>query len=91
MFHRWKERKLTIISIYVDDLILLADVISEMKEVKRNLSVKFRMKDLGLLSYCLGIGITQGECWLQIQQRQYIMNLLNRFELTDVLRFKEKP
>ena len=71
------EGKLTIISIYVDDLILLADVISEMKEVKRNLSVKFRMKDLGLLSYCLGIGITQGEGWLQIQQRQYIMNLLN--------------
>ena len=83
MFHRWKEGKVTIISIYVDDLILLADVISEMKEVKRNLSVKFRMKDLGLLSYCLGIGITQGEGWLQIQQRQYLMNLLNRFELTD--------
>ena len=83
VFHQWKEGKLTIISIYVDDLILLADVISEMKEVKRNLSVKFRMKDLGLLSYCLGIGITQGEGWLQIQQRQYIMNLLNRFELTD--------
>ena len=68
MFHQWKEGKLTIISIYVDDLILLADIISEMKEVKRNLSVKFRMKDLGLLSYCLGIGITQGEGWLQIQQ-----------------------
>ena len=83
VFHRWKEGKLTIISIYVDDLILLADIISEMKEVKGNLSVKFRMKDLGLLSYCLGIGITQGEGWLQIQQRQYIMNLLNRFELTD--------
>ena len=41
------------------------------------------MKDLGLLNYCLGIGITQGEGWLQIQQRQYIINLLNRFQLTD--------
>ena len=48
IFHRWKEGKPTIISIYMYDL-LLADLISEMKEVKRNLSVKFRMKDLGLL------------------------------------------
>ena len=45
--------------------------------------MKFRMKDLCLLNYCLGIGITQGEGWLQIQQRQYIINLVNRFELAD--------
>ena len=83
VFHQWNEGKLTIISIYVDDLILMADLICEMQDLKRNLSVKFRMKDQGLLNYCLGIGITQGEGWLQIQQRQYIINLLNRFDLAD--------
>ena len=81
VFHRWSEGKLIIISIYVDDFILLANLICEMQELKRNLSEKFRMKDLGLLNYCLGIGITQGEGWLQIQQRQYIINFLNRFDL----------
>ena len=83
VFYKWIEGQLTIISVYVDDLILLTDLISEMKEIKKNLSLRFKMKDLGALNYCLGIGITHGKGWMQIQQRQYITNLLDRFNLKD--------
>ena len=83
VFYKWVEGQLTIISVYVDDLILLTDLISKMKEIKKNLSLRFKMKDLGALNYCLGIGITHGEGWMQIHQRQYIINLLDRFNLKD--------
>ena len=72
-----------VISVYVDDLIMLADLVQEMLEVKEQLSRRFRMKDLGDLNYCLGIGVSQGDGWIQLQQRQYILNLLHRFELAD--------
>ena len=41
------------------------------------------MTDMGALSYCLGIGVRQGEGWLQIQQRQYLLNIIKRFGLED--------
>ena len=74
---------LTVISVYVDDLIMLADLMQEMLEVREQLSRRFRMKDLGDLNYCLRIGVSQGDGWIQLQQRQYIMNLLHWFELAD--------
>ena len=67
----------------MDDLILLVDLINELSEIKHELSSRFKMKDLGPLSYCVGIGITPGQGWMQIQQRQYLINLLERFELKD--------
>ena len=71
------------ISIYVDDLILLADLLEEMMQLKHQLSTMFKMTDMGNLSYCLGIGVRQGEGWLQIQQRQYLLNIDKRFGLED--------
>ena len=85
VFYKWVNGQLTIISVYVDDLILLANMMCEMKQMKENLSSHFKMKDLGLLNYCLGIRITQGDGWNQIQQRQYILNLLERFNLRDAV------
>ena len=83
VFYKWTDGNLTVISVYVDDLIMLADLIQEMMDVKEQLSRRFRMKDLGDLNYCLGIGVSQSDVWIQLQQRQYIVNILNRFELTD--------
>ena len=62
----------TIAAVYVDDLILLADLKDAMTETKRLLSERFKMKDMGKLHYCLGINVVYGEntCWLH--QKQYI-------------------
>ena len=83
LFHKWENGRLTVISIYVDDLILHTDLLEEMIQLKHQLSAMFKMTDMGILSYCLGIGVRQGEGWLQIQQHQYLFNIAKRFGLED--------
>ena len=75
LFYKWENGRLTVLSIYVDDLFLLADLLEEMIQLKHQLSAMFKMTDMGILSYCLGIGVRQGVGWLQIQQRQYLLNI----------------
>ena len=83
LFYNWESRRLTVISIYVDNLILLAALLEEMMYLKHQLSAMFKMTDMGNLSYCQRIGVRQGECCLQIQQRQYLLNSVKRFGLED--------
>ena len=51
------EGSMTVVAVYVDDLILIAETMDEMKKVKESLATKFRMTDMGKLHYCLGITI----------------------------------
>ena len=55
VFYKWKDGNLIIITVYVDDLILMVDKITDLLDLKADLSERFRMKDLGKLSYCLGL------------------------------------
>ena len=69
---------LTIIAVYVDDLIVITKTPETMKKIKDSLAARFKMKDLGDLHYCLGISIEydkDGGC-LGMHQRQYIQSLL---------------
>ncbi|KAF2350629.1 Reverse transcriptase RNA-dependent DNA polymerase [Trinorchestia longiramus] len=45
---------LCIIAMYVDDIIIASNCIDEINEIKSCLSAKYKMKDLGKLSYFLG-------------------------------------
>ena len=75
---------LTIITVYVDDLIVITKTPETMKKIKDSLAARFKMKDLGELHYCLGISIEydkDGE-YLGMHQRQYIQSLLERYGLS---------
>ena len=61
VFIQTKERGVTIVAVYVDDLIIITKTAEQMEEVKRNLTARFKMKDLGKLHYCLGITFEQDE------------------------------
>ena len=52
---------LTIVAIYVDNLIVITKAPETMKKIKESLAVCFKMKDLGKLHYCLGILIQHDE------------------------------
>lgn len=71
----------TIITVYVDDLIILSDSQREMDSVKAALSAKFKMKDMGDLRYCLGINIECSDSTTKLQQTSYIESVLKRFNM----------
>ena len=83
--HIKRQETLTIIAVYVDDLILLAENTIEMLKIKDDLSKKFLLKDMGELHYCLGITIIQDKKNKQIflNQHQYIKKILQRFGQTE--------
>ena len=75
----------TVVAVYVDDLVLIAKTTNELQKVKDSLSSRFKMKDMGKIHYCLGISIEQDEerkC-LRMHQKQYIENMLEKYHLTD--------
>ena len=77
--------KLTIVAVYVDDLILITETVDEMKELKSELKSRFRMKDMGKLHYCLGISVEYDvnlkSLWLH--QKQYSLNILDKYGLSE--------
>jgi len=58
----------------------------EVTNVKECLSRQFRMKDMGKLQHCPGITIEKNEIqhYLKIHQKQYILNMLLKFKMTEV-------
>ena len=74
-----------LVAVYVDDLILGGKNETRINEVKRELSQKFKIKDLGRLHYFLGVTVnwdqSTGDIW--IGQASYTKRLLQKFEMGD--------
>ena len=79
------EGELTFICVYVDDIIIATESDSNMNEIKQSLSNKYRIKDLGELSYFLGVKVVKdhnnNSIWLG--QPSYVDKLLFKFQLSD--------
>ena len=69
--------------LYMDDMILTGDDLSGIQELKDFLSQQFKMKDLGHLSYFLGLEITYFIDGLYITQAKYASELLSRARFTN--------
>jgi hypothetical protein len=79
------DEELSIIAVYVDDLIIITSTNKRMKELKQLLASQFKMKDMGELHYCLGINIHQDKerkCIL-LHQKHYIEQMIERFGLSE--------
>ncbi|XP_060182837.1 uncharacterized mitochondrial protein AtMg00810-like [Lycium barbarum] len=66
------------ILLYVDDIILTASSDNLRKSIMALLSAEFAMKDLGPLSYFLGIVVTRNADGLFLSQKQYAEEILER-------------
>ena len=85
IFVKGEKDDLTIVAVYVDDLIIVSKNPETMKKIKKSLATRFKMKDLGKLSYCLGISIVhdkEKKCIL-MHQKQYIQMLLEKYGLSE--------
>jgi hypothetical protein len=71
---------ITIIALYVDDLLIACNDVSALKELKRQLTAQFDMEDLGEASFILGIDIHRDRVrrTISIGQSAYVTSLLER-------------
>ncbi|XP_066334158.1 uncharacterized mitochondrial protein AtMg00810-like [Miscanthus floridulus] len=74
---RWGKEKL-IVGVYVDDLIVTDARAEDIHSFKCEMAARFRMSDLGALSYYLGIEVRQGKEALTLGQSTYASKLLER-------------
>ena len=85
VFVKFTENGILAIAVYVDDLIPVGSDINELLALKRELSTRFNMKDMGELHFCLGIGIMQDKeaCVIKLHQKQYIQRMLEKYGMKD--------
>ena len=73
----------TLVIIWVDDLIIAASNMNLMNSFKDNMKRRLKMKDLGKISYFLGIDFNQKDGEMRMNQKRYLTKLLERFNMTD--------
>ena len=83
LFLRHTNKGTILLLLYVDDMNITSDDLSGIEELMDFLSQQFEMKDLGHLSYLLGLEITHSIDGLYITQAKYASDLLSRVGLTD--------
>ena len=72
-----------IVAIYVDDFLMFYKNENELEKVKNFLNNNFNMKDLGIAKNCLGLRINQTSEFIELDQIQYINEILHRFGMQD--------
>ena len=74
---------LTVIVIYVDDILFMSQDCTKLEEFKKHLQSQLDVKYSGLVEYCLGINFKQVNGTICMTQESYIRELLSRFNLSD--------
>lgn len=77
MFTKSTSTGFTAILVYVDDLVLAGNDMSEIEQVKHYLDHKFSIKDLGKLKFFLGFEVARSTKGITMYQRKYALDLLN--------------
>jgi hypothetical protein len=67
----------TALLIYVDDIILSGTSLHEIDRIKAILDNNFKIKDLGVVKYFLGLEVAHSKAGISISQRKYCLDLLN--------------
>jgi len=67
---------ITIIAVYVDDILLTGSDIQEIQHVKHCLNQKFGIKDLGSLHYFLGLQVQSTSQGIILSQHKFTKDLL---------------
>jgi len=76
LFYKKTTTSSVFLGVYVDDIILTGDDEVEVKGLKECLDQVFKIKDLGLVHYFLGIEVLQVDEGLFFTQRKFAKELL---------------
>jgi len=83
VYTRGEGRAAVVIGVYVDDLIVTGDDPMQIQAFKQQMTKQFEMSDLGLLSYYLGIEVSQQERCLTLKQTGYAVKVITQFGMMD--------
>ncbi|KAL5579598.1 hypothetical protein UlMin_012040 [Ulmus minor] len=83
MFINCGQSTILIVLVYVDDIIVTGSSESQVSQLITRLNNSFALRDLGQLSYFLGIEVTYSEGSMHLSQTKYISDLLKRTDMTD--------
>ena len=80
-----KESTRVIVPVYVDDMTIVARTKTDIGWVKTELRKRFKLRDLGPVSFLLGVHITRNRSSksLSLSQRQCILDILSKFDMAD--------
>ena len=82
MFCKHSHGKISILIVYVDDIILTGDDVHEMNRLKTSISSTFENKDLGPLRYFLGMEVARSKKGIVVSQRKYVLDLLKENDMS---------
>ena len=71
-----------VVGVYVDDLVITGSNNSDINTFKEEMKATFKMSDLGLLRYYLGLEVSQGSAGITICQNAYAAKILETAGLT---------
>lgn len=85
VYRRQGGDSVTIVVLYVDDLLIFGDRSKHITHVKDTLKKQYKMTDLGPVARFLGLRITRNRSTrtLDVDQTEYIQSVLERFNMAD--------
>ena len=78
LYYKFEEDGILSLLLYVDDLFFIGEDKSII-ECKKRLATKFKMKDLGMMHYFLGLEVWQHPDEIFLNQGKYTVEILKRF------------
>ena len=82
LYYKVEDGNPVILLLYVDDLSVIG-VDGLITDTKRNLASEFKMKDLGMMHYFLGMEVWQNADGISLGQGKYAVDILKRFGMMD--------
>jgi hypothetical protein len=83
LFIKHRLSKVTVLIVYVDDMIITGDDEEEIPRLQKELATEFEMKNLGGLKYFLGIEVARSNQGIFLSQRKYVLDVLIEVGMLD--------
>ncbi|XP_020211586.1 uncharacterized protein LOC109796312 [Cajanus cajan] len=77
LFLKFTDSTSTALLVYVDDIVLAGNNLIEIQRITTLLDQAFRIKDLGDLTYFLGLEVARNNTGIHLSQRKYTLDILS--------------
>jgi hypothetical protein len=82
IYVRWNDNVQVVVWVYVDDLIITGSDHDNSRSFNEEMAAAFKMSDLGLLRFYLGIEVMHSVSGISLSQGAYVMMILERSGMT---------